>query len=64
MNIPVLNLSLLLIPAIVILRFLLIIWERKNQLYTITTRGVASEGGVLNKPDVYGKKFHSIRTGR
>lgn len=49
MDIPAFNLGLLLIPVIVVLRFLLIIWERKNQLYIITTRDITSKGGVLNR---------------
>ena len=38
-----------LIPTIIIIRIIYIVLIRKNQFYTITERGVSSEGGVLTR---------------
>ncbi|OQA82031.1 MAG: Bacterial membrane flanked domain protein [Lentisphaerae bacterium ADurb.Bin242] len=49
MNMCVIYLGMTLTPLIIAIRFLHIILLRKNQFYIISTSGVTSEGGVLNR---------------
>ncbi len=49
MNMGMIYLGEFLIPAIIIIRIIYIVLIRKNQFYTITERGVSSEGGVLTR---------------
>ena len=44
-----LNFGLFLIPLLIIVKILYTALLRKNQFYIISTRGVTSEGGVLNR---------------
>ena len=47
LNLPVIYLGATLIPLTIAVRILHIILLRKNQFYTISTRSITSEGGVL-----------------
>lgn len=49
MNMGMIYLGEFLIPTIIIIRIIYIVLIRKNQFYTITERGVSSEGGVLTR---------------
>ena len=49
MNMGMIYLGEFLVPAIIIIRIIYIVLIRKNQFYTITERGVSSEGGVLTR---------------
>ncbi|MDD3155088.1 MAG: PH domain-containing protein [Victivallaceae bacterium] len=49
MNMSIVILGMALIPLVIAIRVLHIVLLRKNQFYLVSTRGVASEGGVLTK---------------